>query len=313
MEYLKKDPAEIDRLFSLLRTNPPTARPGFYTMMTGTRIRMEFTHHSFASWDGTVLPLPDWGGSGYWEYAYLVKTVLDSTSRYNMISIGAGNGEWAIASVQVHAKLKAGAPRFAISVEGDKGHFDYMLQSFADNEISPVNSLLIHGVAAPQDGYAYFPVCHDPKNDWGASIAALASDPNELDRNIDYPDHAVQGRVAASGGRELEYQTVTAYSLATLMQNLDHVDFIHSDIQGAEGGVFPAAMDVLTRKVGVCLVETHGGAIEEELNKAFTSAGWHLDLFDPCGETEDGAGARMCVRDGTQVWVNPRFHDLSGT
>ena len=70
-------------------------------------------------------------------------------------------------------------------------------------------------------------------------------------------------------------QKVPTVSLSTLLRDLDQVDLIDSDVQGAEADVFEAAAEAVDRKVSRVFIETHGLPLEERLrlcSRAWTGA-----------------------------------------
>jgi hypothetical protein len=91
-----------------------------------------------------------------------------------------------------------------------------------------------------------------------------------------------------------------------LLAETGAVDYLHSDIQGAEGDVFPGQMEALTRWVRICCIGTHGTAIQNKLVDAFARNGWIMECGYSCGVSGEGESER-CLKDGVYVWSNPHY------
>ena len=100
-------------------------------------------------------------------------------------------------------------------------------------------NVLRHAVIASQDGWAYFPKVN-PDVDWGAALAAVSDNPDDLDKKIFMTDEAKQQRINANGGKPLEFQTVPALSLRTLLREIGNVDMIPLRYSGIRGGCVSA-------------------------------------------------------------------------
>jgi hypothetical protein len=95
-------------------------------------------------------------------------------------------------------------------------------------------------------------------------------------------------------------------SIATLLDELDHVDVLHCDIQGAEADAIRAGIDVLTARVCRIIVATHRRAIEAELHHLLFDRGWHLEADQACRMIDVG-DRLVLIQDGVQVWRNDRL------
>jgi FkbM family methyltransferase len=83
---------------------------------------------------------------------------------------------------------------------------------------------------------------------------------------------------AAIGSRGLEARTETIASLITKF-DLNFIDLLKLDIEGAESQVVPAGVGNWLDKVGVICLETHGSEIEELLIPLLTGAAFSCTHF----------------------------------
>lgn len=83
---------------------------------------------------------------------------------------------------------------------------------------------------------------------------------------------------AAIGPSGTEVPTETIASLMTKF-NLDFIDLLKLDIEGAEAQVVPSGVGGWLNKVGAILLETHGSEIEESLIPMLTKAGFSCTRF----------------------------------
>jgi len=204
------------------------------------------------------------------EWLGMLNAVANARGRFVAIELGAGWGPWLVASYAAARRCGIRDIKL-VGVEGLSEHVDMMRQHFIDNGIRPEKHVIHHAVVGTEDGTAWFPVVKDAVVDWGAR-ATFSDTP---------PTNAIP---------------IACISLPTLLAPFDHVDLIHCDIQGEERTVLPAAIDVLTPRVGRLIVGTHGPDIHAELIKFFREAGWVLEF----------EGAQTPTDDGTLVFANPR-------
>ena len=96
-----------------------------------------------------------------------------------------------------------------------------------------------------------------------------------------------------------------AVSLATVLENLQRVDLIDVDIQGAEADALEPAVEALTSKVKRVYVATHDPHNEERLRTLFGGLRWTSVYDYPAAEESETPWGRILFEDGAQVWVNP--------
>jgi hypothetical protein len=171
-----------------------------------------------------------------------------------------------------------------------------------ENGVDLELNVLRHAVIAGIDGWAYFPIIN-PGIDWGAAIAAVSDQRDDLAYRITMTAEAKQQRISANSGRPLEFQTVPALCLKTLLAETGEVDLVYSDIQGSEADVLAPYIEDLTSSARFCCVATHGPHIEERLASTFALHGWEIECAFPCHHREPG----IIDRDGTFIWSNPKL------
>jgi FkbM family methyltransferase len=210
-----------------------------------------------------------------------------------MLELGAGWAPWCV--IGYMAARQCGIAEIKlIAVEGDVGHVDFIRETFAANKIGPDAGKGIHGVVGVTDGEAFFPKANDASRVYGGAAAF-----SEADRKAG----AFAEFVASQSNLVEEVERLPCYSLATLMQDFDHVDLIHCDIQGAELEVLNSSIDHLSAKVKRIVIGTHSFEIERNLACLFPKAHWKLEAMNACLMTEQNGRATV-IRDGVQVWRN---------
>jgi FkbM family methyltransferase len=235
------------------------------------------------------------------EMASLLWSVRTAGQRYRLISLGAAPGEWALRAERAYRKRYPNGDYISFNLEADPDHAEMTRQFLTNNHADLESNLIISAVVAEKNGWAYFPVINS-EADWGAGIAALSDRPDDLDDKVEMTEIARQDRIHANGGKPLEFRTVRAFSLRSVLDHAGEVDFLHSDIQGSEGAVLTADMAAISERVRICCIATHGTEIEEALLDAFAQHGWSFDCGFPCVMHND-----RVMRDGTFVWSNPRM------
>ena len=256
--------------------------PGFLTDFLGTRMRLSYFSH-LNEHDGKVLDYPIPGDLQFSsiEWAGSLRSVLQAGEELVVVELGAGWGPWLVTAARAGAMRGVKRCRL-VGIEGSRHHWEYMLTHFRDNGLDPAGHTLLHGVAAPRDGTVEFPVLDRPTDDWGAAAVYAPGPPT-----------AVSSR----------NESLTAYSLPTLLATFDRVDLIHIDIQGHEVEVVTAGRDVLRQKARRLVIGTHGRAIEGQLIDELGPRGWVLEAEEACFYRQDKNGLHLFI-DGVQVWRN---------
>lgn len=240
--------------------------------------------------------------SSSWEWIPLAWAVMTAGERFAAVELGAGWGPW-ISRAYALARRMGIAERRIFGVEAEPAHFAYMRRHMADNAIPDSDTVLVQGLIAQSEGVALFPLTDTPEQSWGLRQMGREGATREevLERAGAVPIPAEPGlfRLPRSPHKYAVQESVT---LQRLIGETEMIDFMHVDIQGSEGTVLPAAMDLLNERVRLLAVGTHSHEIEAKLRDCFGANGWvcHHD-------TEMHRRANGSLADGHQVWRNPRL------
>ena len=271
-----------------------TAQPGTITDFLGTRTATGL--HPWAAWhDGAVfddLPIPDdqLRAEAIEYFALLHAFDRAGPDSFTIAELGASFGPWVCAAA-VEARHR-GVPRVRLTaVEASHLHFEQIQYHLATNGVSfeTAELNLVHGAIATEAGTLYFPKVHS-LNDNGSQAVETARDHDYI-------------------GREVEHEAVTAYTLDQVLAE-GITDLLHVDIQGTEGRLLSANIDLLDARVRTMFIGTHSRRIEGELLDLLHGRGWILVRERPCQfsyRTEIADITGWTTRDGGQVWTNPRL------
>ncbi len=239
-------------------------------------------------------PIPD---DGFHAEGIEYVALLDAIDRFSgdgtfcTLEAGAGWGPW-LAMAGVVCKSKKVEKIRLIGLEASAERFALMTRHLNFNHLDPQHGVavdLFEGAVWSHDGVIQFPDS-DPADMGAAATAASTS--------RDYRGHAVSTR------------EVPCTRLPTLVGEDGEVDFLHIDVQGAEGEVIASHLDWMNRSVKSLMVATHSRPLEGELITLLNAHGWVLMRekpcrFDPGKAVEDWCGAT--VVDGSQYWINGKF------
>lgn len=226
----------------------------------------------------------------YFEWIDLLTTVVEAEEQFTMIELGAGYGRW-IVNAAAAANQYGGVPYLLIAVEAEPQHFQWMHQHLRDNAVPLESVRLVPAAVAGVDGRGRFEIGNAYEFYGQALLAAEPAD-----------DASVEG--SGADGDDWNVRTV---SLTTLLADLDRVDLIDVDIQGAEADVFEAAGDAVDEKVKRVHIETHTADVEKRLRVVFGELGWRK-LWDFPSESDTATPYGVVhFQGGLQTWANPRF------
>jgi FkbM family methyltransferase len=226
---------------------------------------------------------------GYAEYASLLTAIdqTDQRDRFTAVELGAGWGPWIAAVGKVCQNLGFSDVRL-VGVEADEEKYNLMAEHMERNGLS---ARLIHGAAWSEDTTLKFPKIHRQDHGAAASVTGEYADPDYRGFVQDYVD-------------------VEAFSLRTICEGLDHVDYMHWDIQGAELAVAQSDPDFLNSKVRYLFIGTHSRPIEGRLTEFLYENGWDILLQNPCVYSYDRTKPSiegMTTTDGEIFARNPHF------
>lgn len=217
--------------------------------------------------EGRVFPDLPLGGDGvyggYPEYASLLTAIEAKSERnsFNAVELGAGWGPWISAIGLVCMRLGFKNIRLR-GVEADPGKCVLMREHLLRNGLANLDCSVIQGAAWSEDTTLKFPKINS-KLDHGGAVS-------EGGEEVDYR------------GQHAEYVEVAAYSIKSICEGLDVVDYMHWDIQGAEIEVARAAIEFLNERSRFLFIGTHSRPIEGALLELFFKHGWEVLYQQPC-------------------------------
>jgi FkbM family methyltransferase len=219
----------------------------------------------------------------YFDWILTLESVARAKGAYRMAEFGAGWGTWAVRAAAAAAQRSEIARISLLAVEADRTHFDWMRSHFTKNGLNPNGHHLLHGAVAARRGDIRFPVVVEPDRDYGASIINVSE-------------------VAP-------FVLVAGYTIKDLLDRFDGpVDFVHSDMQGAEYETIPPAMGILGEKVKSIMIGTHVSPKHHaELAELFREAGWRERMNYMHGSKSETEFGTVQFGDGLIAFTNPKF------
>jgi len=224
----------------------------------------------------------------------LERALLHERKVFTAFELGASYAPWAVAA-GVLAQRKNFSQINLVAVEANKEMVQKIIEHANRNKIQNCETIklqAIHGAIYINDEDVYFPKV-DVSIDNGGQVKARND-------NRDYR------------GLELEHEVVSGYSLATLSDNYERIDFLHMDVQGAEERLLnnDLFLDVLSNRVSTFFLATQSRLIEGIALQKLSNLGWRIVRERPTmylqnDRTQDVNG--WTLRDGGQLWINPRF------
>lgn len=290
--------SEAEAVFALFRAEGLAGEPGLVTDFMGGRLSVAFVF-GLEPLSGAVegLPIPGNCHGDALEWLGTLRAVLEARGSFTILELGAGWGPWC-AVAHRGARMRGISKISVVAVEGEAGHVGFIHEHFRTNGVPAEAARVLHGVAGPRDGFAEFPRHRWANTDYGGA-AAFGEAPGER-VGLDY-------FVGLRGENLAEIERLPCHSLATLLAPHDRVDLVHCDVQGAEEEVFAAGLEAANAKVRRVVVGTHSFALDRALAALFAGAGWACEGIFACEMREERAGRAVTVKDGCQVWRNPRL------
>jgi len=229
---------------------------------------------------------------GYCEYASFLTAIDQALSRseFTAVEVGSGWGPW-ISSIGLVCLRQGFRQINLVGVEADAGRLRLMQKHLARNNLLDAPNIkwrLIEGAAWSSDTTLHFPII-EPMVDHGAAVSRT---PTQRDYR----------------GRELEHIPIPAYSLSTICEGLEVIDYMHWDVQGVEVEIARSAASFLNRRVRYLFIGTHSLPIEGDLVRFFYENQWDVLHYDPCHYRYDRSRPSMegmLRRDGEIFACNP--------
>jgi FkbM family methyltransferase len=237
------------------------------------------------------------------EYAALAQSLLHADQSFDLIELGAGWGPWVSRGVICARRLQK--KRIAIcAVEADPARFGALRRHLALNRILP-EAASNKGIEGDLEWHLHNAIAWvDSKGaSWplgGLGDAGRRATPFQERFSHDW--HTKSKRE--------NFISLDSIPLSDLIQNHQKVDLLHMDVQGTEVELIASALTSLNQKVRLLFVGTHSRLIEGQICAILLAEGWALLREEPCllrAGTGSGVLEEMTVRDGGQLWVNPRL------
>jgi len=239
-------------------------------------------------------PIPDDGfhAEGI-EYVALLDAIerFASDGSFVAVEAGAGWGPW-LAMAGVVCRRRGVENIRLIGLEASQERFALMRRHLEFNQLDQQHGGevdLFEGAVWSHDGVIHFP--ESAVEDMGAAASAVSTD-------TDYRGLAVATR------------EVPCTRLPTLVGEGQKVDFLHIDVQGAEGEVISSHLDWLNHQTRSMMVATHSRPLEGELMVLLNDNGWILQREKPCRFKAGHAIGDWCGAtwaDGSQYWINGKL------
>ena len=293
----KYDPAS-DPIFSQFQPWTGAAKAGFHAgflgemtdvhfIATGSRLFQKIGGTEDAHADRQVAGSYPPFGEEIFEWQALLAAILKVRDRFVMVDAGAGFGRWLVSAVCGLRRRSPMTPFHLVGIEAEPTHFGWMTQHLRNNGIDPAQHQLLHAAVGGESGTAELLFGDDPAAWYGQTLATTFN-----------------GQYAREQHRIM---TVRCLSLNAILADLQVVDFLDLDIQGAEEQAVATGIDVMTRKVRRAYVGTHAPHTDRIVNGFFASRGWQCVRQFPCLSIADTEFGRIEFNQGIQHWVNPRF------
>ena len=252
----------------------------------------------------------DWSGSlserfaptlneAVFEWIGVLEAVLRARGHFTMLELGLGYARWLVTAAYA-LKQKDSLPMTLIGVEAEPTHFRWAQQHISDNGIDPGSVELIHAAVGAEAGPAKF-YTGMPGAWYGQAVAEGV--------NLTPLWLRLARKIARRPRRLMDtVERVQMITLNSILQDLDHVDLIHMDVQGAELATLTAASKEVDSKVASLVIGTHSEAVEAGLRELLGGLGWQ-NIYDySLGRWHETPYGRIeFPADGLQTWHNPRF------
>lgn len=276
-----------------------TAVNGYFTNFLGISTKADM-FPPVKALSGQIFPdLPLKGDgvfAGYGEYHSMLTAIEARVGKESLtvVELGAGWGPWVSASGVIAKRM--GFERInLLAVEADAKKYQFLQDHLKHNGLvgdPSVSIKTLNGAAWYENGVLHFPKSVEAV-DYGGRVSAAGHD-------VDYR------------GMEYVSDEIEAFSIEDILADLDVVDYLHIDIQGAEYEVLSRHRDVLTRKVRTLFVGTHSRLIDAQLLQMFHDWGWDIPRAIACAIRHDRSIPTlegMTISDGEIVARNPVLQD----
>jgi FkbM family methyltransferase len=236
----------------------------------------------------------------YFEWVDLLESVRDCRGdRYVMMELGAGYGRWGVrAGVLARARgIRNIHLRFC---EGEPKHAGLLKEALKLNDITD-ESILYENAMTYTGQPVPFMVSHRQHENstwYGQGIGWHAGEGT---------GETYYGKQVFLNDAGYGHIYVSPITLEEMMADLEVIDLIDMDLQGAEREVIQHSMDALTRKVKRVHIGTHANDIEDKARAAFAAAGWRNVWDFGTQKINTTPYGEIRFVDGVQGWINPKL------
>lgn len=277
---------------------PQTSRTDaeFFVNFLGVRTARRFLNASQVSDEQrdarTADGYPD-VSEDYLEWIDVLEAVIKSEDSFTMLELGAGYGRWLVNAGAALRQLKPELPMLLVGVEAEPNHFAWMAEHLKANGFDPAAHRLVSAAVSNDDSRGLFRM-GKPDECYAQYLVKT------------HPDRGLRRLLRQIYVRFFhDHITVSTVSIKTLLRDLQRVDLVDVDVQGAEYRAIAPAIQELGQKVRRIHIGTHHPEIQKDLRTLFLEAGWH-NLFDYSScSTSTTPWGKVTFMDGVQSWVNP--------
>ncbi|NQT91718.1 MAG: FkbM family methyltransferase [Lentisphaerae bacterium] len=229
----------------------------------------------------------------YIEWIDVLEAVLAAQDSFTMMELGAGYGKWLVNAAAAVKQLNPNLSVHLVGVEAEPQHFAWMTEHLNTNGLDSSGHRLISAAVSDEDAKGLFRM-GKPDECYAQYLVKT------------HPDHGIRRLLRWMYVRFLhDHATVATISLKTLLKDLQRVDLVDMDIQGAEYAAVVPAMEELKKKAKRIHIGVHSSEIRAKLKSLFLEAGWH-NIFDYAPvSTSTTPWGDVRFMDGVQSWVNP--------
>jgi Methyltransferase FkbM domain len=260
----------------------------------------------------------------------LLDSVNQARHRYVIAQLGARRGTYLIKSSRLLVKFRPSLDSTFIGVEASpSGYFD-LLRSMERNGLNGrsnifrnvaisdtitsvkflENGVSSHIVKATKDIPT---ICHSGQgHNWKRKV--LISLPLIFERlsGLKMPKNPTPHSKSLSQRfpKDTNVVEVESTTIEEVLKDVSHVDFLEMDIQGAEYRSIPCASEILSEKVRMICVRTHGARADEEtLHNVFRNLRWQEVLVCYNQTPVVIKEKEVPLNDGIHCWVNTNLRE----
>lgn len=219
---------------------------------------------------------PEFKGEGYIEQQIFLNMVKSLKGHVNLLELGAGRGDWcmALAGTVDYNLIDHEINSYkCVGVEAEPTHYDWMKTHFEKQDI---NAIPIFGAVSSYNGECQFFSVVDPASNYGQSVRP--------DGNLTVPCYTVDHLISEN--------------------QLDKVDIMHVDIQGAEYDMLFGMTEALKKgTIKYMMIGTHKPKLNEKIIEYVKSYGYQSLFSIEChgGECDSPFGKALFPVDGLLV------------